>query len=423
MTPGVYVEEVSTGPKPIQALGTNVAGFVGVAPRSDRHVNEVIPINNFGHFVRVFVDDEHDTTTPPTTPLATAVFGFFENGGGRCYVVNVGPGGSIGGGRREGLNLFEEHEDIALVAAPGYSDFATHRALLDHCGKLKYRVALLDCPEDITWDTLDRLKQPGSAPTARAARAAEAEGDDEDRPRRRASTPPAGFRPPQVDSGLGAFYFPWITIKDPLNPKKTLDVPPSGHIAGICARVDTQRGVHKAPANESIRGALNVTYRVTDDEQSGLNDAGVNCIRFLDREGIRVWGARTVAASASEWRYLSVRRLFCMIEQSIARGTRWVVFEPNDETLWRSIQRDVSAFLTLCWRDGALKGATPEQAFFVQCDAETNPPEVIDAGQVIIKIGICPVKPAEFVIFRIGQWAGGTEIETESEGESENGAE
>jgi phage tail sheath protein FI len=162
-----------------------------------------------------------------------------------------------------------------------------------------------------------------------------------------------------------------------------------------------------------VRGALNVTYRVTSQEQGVLNPSGVNCIRWFPREGVLVWGARTVAEGSSEWRYLNVRRLFNMIEESIVSSTRWVVFEPNDVSLWKSIRRDVSAFLTLVWRDGALVGATPEEAFFVKCDAETNPPEVVDAGQVVIVIGIAPVKPAEFIVFRIGQHASGAQVETQ----------
>jgi phage tail sheath protein FI len=161
-----------------------------------------------------------------------------------------------------------------------------------------------------------------------------------------------------------------------------------------------------------VRGALDLTYRLTRDEQGVLNQAGVNAIRLFSREGIRVWGARTVAASASEWRYLNVRRLFNMIEESIADNTRWIVFEPNDRTLWKSIRRDIGAFLTRLWRDGALMGRTPEEAFFVKCDEETNPPDVIDAGQVVTIIGVAPVKPAEFIIFRISQYASGVETET-----------
>jgi uncharacterized protein len=165
--------------------------------------------------------------------------------------------------------------------------------------------------------------------------------------------------------------------------------------------------VHKAPANEPIRGALNLTYRLTPAEQGELNLAGVNCFRFFEREGIRVWGARTLADSSSEWRYLNVRRLFNYVETSILRGTNWVVFEPNDHKLWDSVRRTITMFLRRVWRDGALFGRTPAEAFYVKCDEETNPPEVIEAGQVVCEIGIAPVKPAEFVIFRLSQFTGG----------------
>jgi len=205
-------------------------------------------------------------------------------------------------------------------------------------------------------------------------------------------------------SNYGAFYFPWITIRDPFAPSSIINVPPSGHIAGIYARTDATRGVHKAPANETVRGALNLTYNVTREEQADLNNLGVNCIRQFATQGIRVWGART-RADDPQWRYLNVRRLFNQIEESIANGTRWVVFEPNDMSLWKSIRRDVTAFLTLLWRQGALMGATPEEAFFVQCDAETNPPELRDLGQVVTEIGVSIARPAEFVIFRVSQFA------------------
>jgi phage tail sheath protein FI len=201
---------------------------------------------------------------------------------------------------------------------------------------------------------------------------------------------------------------------DPVSGKKVTQ-PPSGHIAGVWARVDATRGVHKAPANEPIQGAIDLVRRVSRGEQEVLNPAGVNCIRYFPGEGIRIWGARTKAPEASEYRYVNVRRLTNMIKESVADGTRWVVFEPNDHTLWKSIRRDIGAFLTNVWRDGALLGTTPQQAFFVKCDEETNPPEVRDAGQVVTLIGIAPVKPAEFVIFKLMQSADNTS-ETESAG-------
>ncbi|MGH6628828.1 MAG: phage tail sheath family protein, partial [Burkholderiales bacterium] len=183
-------------------------------------------------------------------------------------------------------------------------------------------------------------------------------------------------------------------------------VPPSGHVAGIYARNDTERGVHKAPANEIVRGALETELTLTKGEQDVLNPMGVNCIRSFTGRGLRVWGARTISSDPA-WRYVNVRRLFNYVEKSIERGTQWVVFEPNDPDLWARVRRDVTAFLTGVWRDGALFGMTPQEAFFVKCDAETNPPDVRDRGQLVIEIGLAPVKPAEFVIFRLSQFSGG----------------
>ena len=391
LTPGVYIEEVSTGAKPIASVGTSTAAFVGVAPAGDAHVGRALAVNNWSHFVREFVRDEGSGT-----PLASAVFGFFDNGGRRCYVVNVGPGNDIVGDarRRTGLAALEAIDEIAIVAAPGYADAGSYDALLSHCERMGDRVAILDSPAGL--EDIDRLKQVATVAAPAAGGAAD-EPDDGG----------AGARPRNSDGGFGAYYFPWIMARDPLDAAKVIGTPPSGHLAGIYAHTDATRGVHKAPANVGIRGALGLCYRVTDAEQGELNRLGVNCLRFFPDTGIRVWGARTLAAESSEWRYVSVRRLFNMIEESITAGTRWTVFEPNDERTWKSVERDVRSFLTLLWRDGALRGATPEQAFFVKCDAETNPPEVVDAGRLATEIGIAPVKPAESIIFRIGQWLGG----------------
>lgn len=401
LTPGVYVEEKPGGPRPIEAVGTSTAGFVGIAPDSTAYLNEARAVNNWSQFVRDFAPEGSTST-----PLALAVFGFFLNGGTRCYVVNVGQGNPISG--RSGIDLFERIDDIAIVLAPGYCDPASFETVLSHCEKLKDRVAILDAPQEVSdINLLTKVGTVSATPTRTKVK--KSESSDEGSSDKGAPTPvlapKGGLRPRQSDKGFGAFYFPWIVMRDPLFPNQIVQAPPAGHIGGIYARSDFTRGVHKAPANELIRGALNVTYRLTHDEQGQLNTNGVNAIRLFSNEGIRIWGARTVAASSSEWRYLNVRRLFSMIETSIARSTRWVVFEPNDYTLWGSIDRDVSAFLTTLWRQGMLMGTTPEEAFFVQCDAETNPPEVVDSGTVVVVIGIAPVKPAEFVVFQISQSA------------------
>jgi uncharacterized protein len=400
LSPGVYVEEVDRGSKPIEAVGTNTVGFLGESGKGP--VNESVLITNWSQFVRTFGDfkdcSEH---------LAHAVYGFFNNGGSRCFIVNVGapegvkvetkpvaatgdkkedkapaaahtPGGGRDGlfigrdggpGARTGLKCFDEIDEIAILAAPGQVSPAVQDALLSHCETRKDRFAILDSPETITGG-VDKLPKPR-------------------------------------DSKYGAYYFPWIQVYDP--DKGNIFVPPSGHIAGVYSRTDSERGVHKAPANEIVRGALGLKYNVSKGEQDLLNPKGINAIRFMNG-GIRIWGARTLSSDPS-WRYINVRRLFIMVESSIERATQWVVFEPNDHRLWKRVQRTISSFLTLLWRNGALMGTSPEQAFYVKCDDETNPPEVIDAGQLVVEIGLAPVKPAEFVIFRIGQMASGGGVE------------
>ncbi len=392
LSPGVYVEEVDRGSKPIEAVGTNTVGFLGESAKGP--LNETVLITNWSQFVKTFGDfkdcSEH---------LAHAVYGFFNNGGSRCFVVNVGApeghkietkGGDkkeekqqVGGGGRDGLFIgrdggpgartglkcMDEVDEIAIIAAPGCISPAVQDALLSHCETRKDRFAVLDSPETITGG-VDKLPKPR-------------------------------------DSKYGAYYFPWIQVYDP--DKGNIFVPPSGHICGVYSRTDSERGVHKAPANEIIRGALGMKYNVSKGEQDLLNPKGINAIRFMNG-GIRIWGARTLSSDPS-WRYINVRRLFIMVESSIERATQWVVFEPNDHRLWKRVQRTIASFLTLLWRNGALMGTSPEQAFYVKCDEETNPPEVVDAGQLVVEIGLAPVKPAEFVIFRIGQMASGGGVE------------
>ncbi|MCB9728368.1 MAG: phage tail sheath family protein [Deltaproteobacteria bacterium] len=376
LSPGVYVEEVDRGSKPLEMVGTSTAGFIGET--SVGPVNQPILCTNWSQFTKAFGDFQHSEY------LAHAVYGFFNNGGGKCFVLNVGAaegdkkagkaglyiGTDNGPGTRTGLKAFEDVDEINIVCAPGQTDPVIHDAVLSHCENMRYRFAILDPPEVIEKGGVDKLGKPR-------------------------------------DSKYGAYYFPWLEVYDPY--KGNVFQPPSGYMAGIYARSDGERGVHKAPANELVRGALGLKYNITKGEQDILNPKGINCIRTFPNRGIRVWGARTISSDAS-WRYVNVRRLFNMVEQSIELGTQWVVFEPNDAKLWKRITRDIGAFLMRLWRQGALFGSTPEEAFYVKCDAETNPPEVIDAGQLICEIGMCPVKPAEFVIFRIGQMPSGGDV-------------
>lgn len=381
LTPGIYIEEVSNGARPIEAVGTTTAAFIGEATLPDAHPGEPVAVVNWGQFRDLFIGD-----AKASTPLSHALAGYFLNGGSRAYVVNT-----TKAGLSKALEALSGYDDIAMVAAPGWTDAATYDALLTHCEGLTSCFAILDGPATCT--DIAALTRVGSAKGTTSG----STGDGTDKPA------PTALRPRESARGYGAVYVPHLMVRDPLEPAKIVAVAPSGHLAGIYARTDVERGVFKAPANVAVRGALGLTQRLNDAEQGVLNPAGVNVIRFMTGRGVLVWGARTLTVSDPEWRYVPVRRLFIMMEGSIRRGTQWVVFEPNDERLWKSIRRDVSAFLMLLWRQGALQGATPDEAFFVKCDAETNPPEVIDAGRVVIEIGVAPVKPAEFVIFRIGQ--------------------
>lgn len=413
LTPGVYVEEIMGGARPIEGVGTNTAAFVGDND-SDNHVGVPVAINNWTQYTNTF------PSTGPSSALTLAVHGFFLNGGQRCYVLNVGRGNSIGGtAARPGLSVLEEIDEIAIVGAPGMTDAVSYDAVLSHCELMRDRVAVLDAPDDVT--DLNELTRPASAsepaadegPPETAAEtpesadgAATTEAPEPTRPSTRTGTrgaPPRGAAPRQ--SEFGAVYFPRIRVADPITGKLVI-APPSGHIAGVWARTDGSRGVHKAPANETVRGAVDLTYSLTPAEQGLLNSAGVNAIRTM-AGSIKVWGARTLAGSSSEWRYLPVRRFFAFAEESIQQGTGWVVFEPNDITLWNAIRRDVRQFLRRLWRDGALMGATEREAFFVKCDRETNPQEDVDAGIVTALIGMAPVKPAEFIVFKVSQYAAG----------------
>ncbi|MFF1830301.1 phage tail sheath family protein [Paenarthrobacter sp. NPDC058040] len=405
--PGVYVQEVPSGARAIGQVNTSIAGFVGLAPDKNALVGELRVLDNWTQFV-----DQYVGNAAEGTPLSNAVYGFFSNGGSRCYVVNIGPDGSLTGtaAAPNGLTLFEAVDDISMVAAPGYATAEAYAALQEHVEHplRQDRMAIMDTIEKVDdVGALTRAATSGvpdstSKKNTPSADASAEAGEQED------------LGAPQSPGGYTALYYPWIVMVDPVSGQKVTQ-PPSGHIAGVWARVDATRGVHKAPANEPIQGALDLVRRVSRGEQEVLNPAGVNCIRYFPGEGIRVWGARTKAPEASEYRYVNVRRLTNMIKESVADGTRWVVFEPNDHTLWKSIRRDIGAFLTNVWRDGALLGTTPQQAFFVKCDEETNPPEVRDAGQVVTLIGIAPVKPAEFVIFKLMQSADNTS-QTENAG-------
>ena len=398
--PGVYVEEVPSAIKPIAGVGTSTAAFIGVsaditqpwdpAKKTGMPANLTggaysqaaalipKPVNSWTEFTQNFGDIQEANQY-----LAQAVFGFFNNGGTRCWVTRIAaPGDDL----NQALQHLESIDEVAILAAPLAPDVAAtalnaaQEALVTHCQKMENRVAILDSGNDIANDNL--------------VITADATGI---------------WRPAANPKGYGAFYFPWILVANPLGQAgDRVAVPPSGHIAGIYARSDAQRGVQKAPANEVILGALGVKYPVSKILQGSLNLLGVNCIRSFSGT-IKVYGARTLASDPvgdPEWTYISVRRLVNFLRESIDAGTQWVVFEPNAPDLWSKIRRNVSAFLNGEWAAGALVGTTPEQAFYVLCDETTNPPDVRALGQVVTEIGVAVVRPAEFVIFRLSQWAG-----------------
>jgi hypothetical protein len=386
-SPGVYVEDVQPAVRPIAGVGTSTAGFIGVVlgdivmpdkPDGSGAKYTVFPagkpllVTSWNDFIINFGEIKAANAN-----LAHAVFGFFSNGGTRCWVIRVAAQTDLDSLTDE-LNTFAAIDEIAIVAVPGATSQTSHDALLTHCKSLGDRVAVLDGVQ---------------TPKANA-------GDSN-----LTFTPAAISLSGRSEAGsFGAIYFPWIEVADPVTKRRV--VPPSGHIAGIYARSDATRGVFKTPANEVVLGALALEHRIGRNIQDGLNPDGINVIREFNGS-IKVWGGRTRAdGSSNQFQYVGVRRYMNYLRESIDEGTQWVVFEPNTPSLWKRIERTITGFLTNEWRSGALFGETPQRAFFVRCNADTNPPDVRDLGRVVTEIGVATVKPAEFVIFRIEQIAG-----------------
>lgn len=314
-----------------------------------------------------------DTGNLPDATNQLAYLEEGEDGAGDLVLADFLREDSNTPGNRKGLTAFKEVDDIQIIYSPNTSVVnGLTDALITHCELLKDRFAVIDSGQ-------------GAADVGNI------------NPRN------------DFDTKYAAFYYPWIKIVDAQSGNLRL-VPPGGHVIGIYARSDSNVGVWKAPANEKINGVKELEFQITKGEQDVLNPKGVNAIRAFPGRGIRVWGARTLS-SDTMWKYINVRRLFIFIEESIDEGTQWVVFEPNDQRLWARVRQTIAQFLTAQWRAGALMGTTPEEAFFVKCDRTTMTQDDIDNGRLICVIGIAPVKPAEFVIFRIAQFTGGTEIE------------
>lgn len=515
-SPGVYVEEVDKGTKPIEAAGASIAAFIGITAEASRKstdpdTGERVPVEPVLNQATLITSWTQYTDTfggfADGAYLPDAVYGYFANGGGPCYVTSVraldegdsdvsaaevtistsgrgnsfrvvartpGPSGnnltvsirhdappdkegeeegeaapetftmSVGGqtksglgmkktgdsyigeakfdavtiedvgsasampeegsydlaggglqpltvedfvgdaGERTGLGGLEAVDEVSLVVCPdlmaGYDGSdkakeqvkAVQEALISHCERLRYRFAVLDTPPGLNAQQAKEWREYIN-----------------------------------FDSSYAALYYPWLRVPNIGGEGGSTSklVPPSGYMVGIYNRSDGERGVHKVPANEVVRGAIDLELQLSKGEQDVLNPIGVNCIRAFPGRGIRVWGGRTLSSDGA-WRYINVRRLFNMVGASLDQGLQWVVFEPNNHALWAKVRRDITSFLRVVWRSGALFGTTPEQAFYVKCDEELNPAEIRDLGQLIIEVGLAPVKPAEFVILRLSQWAG-----------------
>ncbi|MFI1252880.1 phage tail sheath family protein [Streptomyces netropsis] len=431
--PGVYVTEKSSGVRMIVGVGTSTPAFLGYTTTPTGNAGETgtppftpgertvpQPIRGWQEFAdrysisalgtelaalqkkapKAAGDHKRIQVLQRCLTLAEAVYGFFANGGTSCYVVGfLNPDAvvtdiALGGDpeARTGLGGLETVPEVTMVAVPSLWDMTVAatdtqdppnpvpsdgKPLIDkvlaHCTDRRNRLALVDAPPGQLVEPLKEFVRTNLA------------------------SPDSG------DAEFTALYYPWVKVPGVDGVPRT--VPPSGHLAGVWARTDAERGVFKAPANQNLRGVLDLPVLLSDDQNGELNDKGVNCLRVFPGRGLLVWGART-RSSSRDWRYLNVRRLVSFLSDSIRQSSTWAVFEPNDDRLWAALRHSVSSFLTDQWRQGALLGRTPDEAFYVICDRTNNTSATIDAGQVICDIGIAPVRPAEFVQFTITQIAG-----------------
>lgn len=545
--PGVYVEEVDRGSRPVEGVSTAIAGFIGFTEdvRGDAELFKPMLITNWTQYLNYFARPNSDGFTDFNAYLPFSVYGYFMNGGGRCWVTSIGtqlPGAPrprtpepvsqqlVGRGNRPSINLTLRPEQVAggtvtiLIAdsspralpegtegeaSPNTGEYfsiqirrgeevleryenltmnpettaqvatyalealrasmyvmaedlaRTGQPLARRPVNGQYEIAppmAISSPDRFATDLegvrddrtgvrglfeIDEITMVACPDLMRAYEAqvmsldqvhgimelmigmceGSANGDIPNPPNRMVliDPPPNYVKPQEVVNWLAQFnrrsmyaalYYPWIKVANPRNGGRPILVPPCGHMMGVWGRTDETRGVYKAPANEVPRGVIGLGYDTNFREQELLNPLGINCIRNFPNRGIRIWGARTlVEPDKTEWRYISVRRLMSYIEKSIELGTQWAVFEPNDEDLWARIKRIISNFLERVWREGGLFGSSPEQAFYVKCDEELNPPESRMLGRLYIEVGVCPVRPAEFVVFRISQWNGTEEGE------------
>jgi phage tail sheath protein FI len=518
--PGVYIEEKPSGSMPIQGVSTSVAAFVGFTQRYDRGNGDptdpdgIKPqlVTSWPQYERVYGGFVKGAMLP------YAVRGFFENGGGSCYIVRVPTAAQeqpamleLAAASRpdlQSIRVFALEEqgttrEVEVVPPPVvegqpppsdqfslrfYVDgemreelpnisFARSPRAVEKTINEQSKFIRVEIPNVSGATLAERVPTPGryalTEPPPQAMDPQLLEGSEAERTgyqglaiadsvtmvaipdlvtvatredgsidealylsvqgqlvdwcsagrtRMAVLDTPPGLNATRAlewrerlakDTPFAALYYPNVVVPNrsltngAANGDRFLTVSPVGHVAGVWARTDASRGVWKAPANEELRGVAGLEINVTDGEQAELNPVGVNCTRSFGSMGLRVWGARTLSQSDPSWRYINVRRLFNFIEESIRRGTRWAVFEPNDRDLWERVKRNINAFLRGLWMQGALVGTTADQAFYILCDETNNPPLSVDQGKLIVEVGIAPVKPAEFVIFEISQWQGG----------------
>jgi len=377
-SPGVHIESAGDRYVPLERVETGVTAFLGVTAEGPRQ--QPTRVGSWEQYAQVFGAGEGY--------MALAVRGFFDNGGRTAYIVNVSPVGGLdatpddfigmSGAEPRGLLALERIEHVDLVVAPdlmfqyrrslGFQDpeqvLAVQRAMIDHCEKLHDRFCILD-------------PLPGQG----LSEALDWRG--------------------HFDSSHASFYFPYIKVRQ--GEEVLAPMPPSGHIAGMIARTDRLEGVHRAPANQPLQGLVDVAQRVRKRERDICFDHRVNTLCAFPGRGIRIWGARTLSSDPA-FVQINVRRLFILVRKSVEKYAQWVVFEPNEPSLWKKIIRSVDVFLGDLWKEGALVGAAQDEAYYVKCDEETNPPHARDAGELVTEIGIAPVKPAEFIVVRIHQW-------------------
>lgn len=378
LPPGVYIEEFAALPPRIEGVPTATAGMVGVTRHGPK---SPVLVTSFTQFVSEFGGG---VSEPPAAlrdkwaldshdggqwwQFHLAVKGFFDNGGQRLFVKRVHrdhPGALSSNDFVQAIQTLNEVDEVSVCLAPGMWSARIHDALINFCDSDRDSFAILDPPNGLDIPGIRSFRQ-------------------------------------RFNTTFAALYYPWLEVTDP-NNGRDVTLAPSGHIAGIYARVDIESGVHKAPANEPLRGITKLTQAITSADQALLNPEGVNALRFFPDRGNLVWGGRTLSTD-SDWKYINLRRLFIFLEHSIDKGTQWAVLEPNNEALWTKVRQNAGDFLSNLWREGVLPGSTSEQAFFVKCDRTTMTQEDLNQGRLTCLIGVALVKPAEFVIFRIGQW-------------------